>query len=120
MANIESIYGLSPTQDGMLFHTLLTPGNRLYFEQGVFTISGRIQERHFEAAWQACCRSICMLAHFLSLAGSGAAHTGGASRVKVPIRSHDWSSHSGRNRIVCCRSCWLATRMKDLRFQCRL
>ena len=31
--DIESIYPLSPTQEGMLFHTLYNPESNTYFDQ---------------------------------------------------------------------------------------
>ena len=49
---IEDIYELSPLQHGMLFHTLHTPESRLYFEQEVFTVSGRLMASAFAECWQ--------------------------------------------------------------------
>ncbi len=37
--NIESIYPLSPTQEGMLFHTLLAPGSGIYLDQMSFRLT---------------------------------------------------------------------------------
>jgi amino acid adenylation domain-containing protein/non-ribosomal peptide synthase protein (TIGR01720 family) len=49
---IESIYPLSPTQQGMLFHTLYAPNSGVYFVQSVFTLSGDINVLAFEQAWR--------------------------------------------------------------------
>lgn len=49
---VEDIYELSPLQQGMLFHTLLTPGSGTYFEQVVFTLEGAFDVSAFERAWQ--------------------------------------------------------------------
>ncbi|HEY9830739.1 MAG TPA: amino acid adenylation domain-containing protein [Stenomitos sp.] len=49
---IESIYPLSPMQEGMLFHTLYAPDSGVYFEQFVFTLSGNLQVWAFEQAWR--------------------------------------------------------------------
>ena len=52
MKNIESFYPLSPMQQGMLFHGLLDPGSRAYFEQMSCTLRGDMDVGSFERAWQ--------------------------------------------------------------------
>lgn len=48
---IQDIYPLSPTQQGMLFHGLLTPGSGVYVVQIGFTIKGNLKLDAFEQAW---------------------------------------------------------------------
>ncbi|MEH1980819.1 MAG: amino acid adenylation domain-containing protein [Nostoc sp.] len=50
--DIESIYLLSPTQEGMLFHTLYEPESTIYFEQFKLTLHGNLDPSIFERAWQ--------------------------------------------------------------------
>ncbi|NMF64890.1 non-ribosomal peptide synthetase [Brasilonema octagenarum] len=50
--NIEDIYTLSPTQQGMLFHILSAPDSRMYFEQTLCTLHGTLNIAAFEQAWQ--------------------------------------------------------------------
>ncbi|MDZ8136269.1 MAG: amino acid adenylation domain-containing protein [Nostoc sp. DedQUE04] len=50
--DIESIYPLSPTQEGILFHTLYEPESTIYFEQFQLTIHGNLDSDVFERAWQ--------------------------------------------------------------------
>ncbi|MDZ8065406.1 MAG: amino acid adenylation domain-containing protein [Nostoc sp. DedQUE08] len=50
--DIESIYPLSPTQEGILFHTLYEPESTIYFEQFQLTIHGNLDSGVFERAWQ--------------------------------------------------------------------
>ena len=50
--NIEALYGLSPLQQGILFHTLLAPGTAQYFEQFSFPIEGELDLEAFEGAWR--------------------------------------------------------------------
>jgi amino acid adenylation domain-containing protein/non-ribosomal peptide synthase protein (TIGR01720 family) len=50
--NVEDIYELSPLQEGMLFHTLLTPGTGMYVMQAAFPLYGALDVQSFERAWQ--------------------------------------------------------------------
>ncbi len=50
---IESIYPLSPMQQGMLFHTLYEPGTGVYVEQVSCTLNGAVDIAVFRRAWQA-------------------------------------------------------------------
>jgi amino acid adenylation domain-containing protein len=50
--NIESIYPLSPMQQGMLFHTLYAPSSGVYVEQLSCTLTGKLEIAAFERAWQ--------------------------------------------------------------------
>ncbi|MDZ8087068.1 MAG: condensation domain-containing protein [Nostoc sp. DedQUE12b] len=50
--NIEDIYTLSPTQQGMLFHILSAPDSKMYFEQTLCTLHGTLNVSAFEQAWQ--------------------------------------------------------------------
>jgi iturin family lipopeptide synthetase B len=49
--NIENILALTPMQEGLLFHYLKDPGSNHYFEQLSLTISGEVEARLFEKAW---------------------------------------------------------------------
>ena len=50
--NIEAIFRLSSTQEGMLFHTLLSPNSGVYFEQICCTFRGRLDGPAFQQAWE--------------------------------------------------------------------
>jgi amino acid adenylation domain-containing protein/non-ribosomal peptide synthase protein (TIGR01720 family) len=50
---VEDIYPLTPTQQGMLFHSLSEPDSGVYTTQLVCELRGRLDEEAFEAAWQA-------------------------------------------------------------------
>ncbi|MFZ5515903.1 MAG: amino acid adenylation domain-containing protein [Candidatus Zhuqueibacterota bacterium] len=50
--NIESIYPLSPMQQGMLFHSIYEPESGVYFEQLTTTLEGDLNIGAFKKAWQ--------------------------------------------------------------------
>jgi amino acid adenylation domain-containing protein/non-ribosomal peptide synthase protein (TIGR01720 family) len=50
---IEDIYRLTPTQQGMLFHSLAEPDRGVYMTQLVCELRGGVDEEAFQAAWQA-------------------------------------------------------------------
>ncbi|MFP5265511.1 MAG: amino acid adenylation domain-containing protein [Blastocatellia bacterium] len=50
--NVEDIYPLSPTQQGLLFHTLYAPKSVAYFDQWTCTLCDDIDVRAFRRAWQ--------------------------------------------------------------------
>ncbi|AVZ29691.1 non-ribosomal peptide synthetase [Nodularia spumigena] len=49
--NIENIYPLSPMQQGMLFHTLLTPQVGVYVPQVCLYLEGRLDINALQTAW---------------------------------------------------------------------
>jgi amino acid adenylation domain-containing protein/non-ribosomal peptide synthase protein (TIGR01720 family) len=49
---IEDIYGLSPMQQGMLFHSLYESGSGVYFVQLACEVRGGMEASHFRNAWQ--------------------------------------------------------------------
>ncbi|QMS92211.1 AMP-binding protein [Nostoc edaphicum CCNP1411] len=49
--NIENIYPLSPMQQGMLFHTLLTPQAGVYVPQVCLNLEGKLDVNAMQAAW---------------------------------------------------------------------
>ena len=51
MQDIDDVLGLSPMQEGMLFHYLKEPESDYYFEQLCLHISGEIDLQFFEQAW---------------------------------------------------------------------
>ncbi|MBZ9779960.1 amino acid adenylation domain-containing protein [Pseudomonas sp. REP124] len=53
MNNIEDIYSLSPTQHGLLFHSVLEPDSRVYYQQLSLEIQGPLNLTAFRGAWQA-------------------------------------------------------------------
>ncbi|MCC6858461.1 MAG: amino acid adenylation domain-containing protein, partial [Bryobacterales bacterium] len=50
--DLESVYPLSPMQQGMLFHTLYAPGSGVYVEQLHCILEGSLDAAAFRQAWQ--------------------------------------------------------------------
>ncbi|MEM7061633.1 MAG: amino acid adenylation domain-containing protein [Cyanobacteria bacterium P01_B01_bin.77] len=50
--DIVDIYELSPTQQGMLFHTVYAPETGIYFEQRHCLLQGDLDRKAFKQAWQ--------------------------------------------------------------------
>ncbi|MCP4157021.1 MAG: amino acid adenylation domain-containing protein, partial [bacterium] len=55
--NIADILPLTPVQEGMLFHYLKAPGNNTYFEQLCLEISGNLENKLFQQAWNTVIRA---------------------------------------------------------------
>jgi amino acid adenylation domain-containing protein len=50
--NIEGFYPLSSMQEGMLFHSLYSPGSGVYCDQGTYVLEGELDSPTFQRAWQ--------------------------------------------------------------------
>jgi len=50
---IDDLYPASPVQQGMLFHTLRSPGSGVYVEQLSLVLGGDLDVAAFQGAWQA-------------------------------------------------------------------
>ena len=50
--DVESFYPLSPMQQGILFHTLLDPNDKLYFEQTFYDFAQGIDVEFLQQSWQ--------------------------------------------------------------------
>ncbi len=49
---VESVYELSPVQQGMLFHSLYAPGSGVYVVQQCVDLRGKLDPKSFIEAWQ--------------------------------------------------------------------
>lgn len=52
LTHIEDIYNLSPTQQGMLFHSLSAPDSGVYVVQLCLTLQGTLNQTALQQAWQ--------------------------------------------------------------------
>jgi surfactin family lipopeptide synthetase C len=51
MKNVSDIYPLTPTQAGILYHTLRSPQDEVYFQQISCTLTGDLDIDTFQRAW---------------------------------------------------------------------
>ena len=52
LENVEDVYSLSPTQQGMYFHILQEPSSGVYLQQYSCTLIGALKYEAFRLAWQ--------------------------------------------------------------------
>src|SRR5690348_7797099 len=52
ITDADDVYELTPLQEGMLFHTILSPNASPYSVLGLYTIRGELNAHAFERAWQ--------------------------------------------------------------------
>ena len=52
LENVEDVYPLTSTQEGMLYHTLSDPVSGVYVNQVITEISGDLDTARFEGAWK--------------------------------------------------------------------
>src|SRR5215216_2414883 len=51
-SQIADVYPLSPTQQGLLFHTIAAPASGMYVEQLTCVLHGELNAAAFAQAWQ--------------------------------------------------------------------
>src|SRR5271169_5601709 len=99
--NIENIYPLSPMQQGMLFHTLLSPKTGVYFNQIIYTLTGRLQEAAMQRAWREVTDRHEPLRTLFVWEGQEKPLQVVRRRVTLPWEEHDWRGLSAaeQNRM---------------------
>jgi amino acid adenylation domain-containing protein/non-ribosomal peptide synthase protein (TIGR01720 family) len=87
---IEDVYPLTPMQQGMLFHTLLSPGSGVYFEQLVCRLRAPFDAAAFEQAWQRVLERHSILRTAFVWEGLERPLQVVHQRPQLPIEQHDW------------------------------
>jgi amino acid adenylation domain-containing protein len=91
---IDRIYALSPLQEGILFHTLSSPGTSTYFEQFSFTLNIDIDLVSLERAWQTVLDRHAVLRSSFHWKKLDKPFQVVHSPVKLPFEQQDWSALS--------------------------
>ena len=87
---IESEFPLSPTQAGMLFHSLLAPEAGLYLEQIVLHIDGDLDVQLLENSWQRVIDHHEILRTSFRWEGLDTPAQIVHRQVVLPFQKHDW------------------------------
>jgi amino acid adenylation domain-containing protein len=96
---IEAIYPLSPMQEGMLFHTLTSPGSGIYVMQDRYEIHGEINLAAFREAWQTVVDRNPILRTSFDWSGTRPLQLVQRDSV-LPFDYLDWSDDSEQERLV--------------------
>ncbi|MBW4537639.1 MAG: amino acid adenylation domain-containing protein [Myxacorys chilensis ATA2-1-KO14] len=96
--NIEDFYPLSPTQQGILFHTLCAPRSGMYYEQLSCTLNGNLNIELFQQAWQALCDRHSILRTAFVWEGIKEPVQVVHRQVTLPWQELDWQAFSPREQ----------------------
>jgi amino acid adenylation domain-containing protein len=96
--NIESIYPLSPLQEGLLFHSLYDPEAGLYFTQLQLVFTGEFKVSAFKRAWQQVLDRHPILRTFFIWKGRDKPLQIVRQRVTLPWDERDWRDLSAREQ----------------------
>src|ERR1700674_3437382 len=86
----EKAFPLSPTQAGMLFHSLFAPEAGLYLEQIILRIDGDLDVQLFEKSWQRVLDHHEILRTSFRWEGLGSPLQIVHQEVTLPFQQHDW------------------------------
>jgi len=96
---LDDVYPLSPMQQGMLFHTMESPGSGLYVNQLSVSVEG-LDESRFAQAWQnVLARHPVMRTGFLWQAGYAQPLQAVWRRLDFGIEVQDWSERAGQAEL---------------------
>jgi non-ribosomal peptide synthetase component F/acyl carrier protein len=88
--NIEAIYPLSPTQQGLLFHAIHDRAAGGYYQQLTCRIEGNLNIPFFKKAWQKVIERHSILRTFFVWEGHDEPFQVVRQHVKLPWQQHDW------------------------------
>ncbi len=92
--NVESIYPLSPIQQGMLFHTLYEPESGVYFEQFCLTISGNLDVMMLQQACERVVKRHAVLRTLVVWEKQEKPLQVVCKQIELPWNNYDWRSLS--------------------------
>ncbi|MFM7367894.1 MAG: condensation domain-containing protein, partial [Sphaerospermopsis kisseleviana] len=87
---IESIYPLSPMQQGMLFHSLYEPESGVYIEQMTSHLKGNVNVAAFASAWQKVVDRYSILRTFFVWENRQTPLQVVLTKVELPWKNLDW------------------------------
>ncbi|WP_394842177.1 amino acid adenylation domain-containing protein [Pendulispora brunnea] len=96
--DIESIFHLSPLQEGLLFHAIADKAADPYFTQTGFLLEGKLDPEAFAQAWQVVVDRHAILRTCFAWEGIAKPVQVVRKAVTIPLQSHDWRGRSERAR----------------------
>ena len=91
---ITAAFPLTPLQEGMLYHTVRTPGVGVYHGQCTALLEGELVEAHFRRAWALAAERHPALRTFFAWEGRERPLQVVRAQVELPIELLDWSDQS--------------------------
>jgi amino acid adenylation domain-containing protein len=99
MKNVEDIYPLTPTQAGILFHTLQAPNSGVYFQHYTCELVGSINLGFFRRAWEDVISRHPVLRTAFLWEGLDEPLQVVLQKVELPVEVKDWrNSHSDQKQ----------------------
>jgi amino acid adenylation domain-containing protein/non-ribosomal peptide synthase protein (TIGR01720 family) len=89
-SEVEDVYPLSPMQEGMLFHTLYSPGSGVYVQQLACTLRGGLDPRALREAWERTFRRHAALRTEFLVRAEGRPLQAVRRRIDLPWEELDW------------------------------
>ncbi|NET44013.1 condensation domain-containing protein [Okeania sp. SIO2B3] len=91
---IEAIYPLSPSQQGILFETLASPGSGIHIEQTVLSLQGNFNLIAWEKAWKIIIERHSILRTGFVWKNQDQPAQFVLQTVKIPLETEDWREFS--------------------------
>ncbi len=98
LREVEDIYSLSSMQEGMLFRTLTSPAQGLYFEQAVWRLRGELRPAALKESWRLLTQRHSVLRSAFHWEGLSHPVQVVFRRPELNWRDHDWSAYSSRQQ----------------------
>ncbi|HEY9664224.1 MAG TPA: condensation domain-containing protein, partial [Allocoleopsis sp.] len=98
LTHIEDIYDLSPTQQGMLFHSLSAPESGVYVVQLCLTLQGTLNPAALQQAWQDVISQHSILRTAFQWEGLEKPLQVVYRQVQVPLNVLDWQKYTSEQQ----------------------
>lgn len=113
---MEDIYPLSPTQRGMLFHSVYASENSMYLEQRSCVLRGELNLHALQRAWQGVIDRYTVLRSSFAWEELDEPVQVVERQVTMPFTVLDWRALSRRNSLLVSTNFSLLTARQDLIF----
>ena len=116
MKNVDDIYPLTPTQEGILYQTLRDPRPELYFEQVRYDLIGPIEPQRLRHAWERVVRRHPALRTIFVREGVDRPLQVVRTTVELPWTELDWRHDGAEATASAARLDQLATELRQVAF----